>query len=127
MRGSDCHKVNKVQPCIDLFDLMDAVLVSGCIVSFESLSQSLVFRRAWSSTYAAVHDILLHLGMISEIKCKSLPAIAKAVGLENHQNLHHFLTESPWLVQQLHQKQLELTLKVLNGRSLILLYAFGGA
>lgn len=34
---------------------------------------------------------LLHLGMISEIKRKSLPAIAKAVGLDNHQNLHHFL------------------------------------
>jgi len=33
---------------------------------------------------------LLHLGMISEVKRKSLPAIAKAVGLKNHQNLHHF-------------------------------------
>ena len=64
---------------------------------------------------------LLHLGMISEIKRKSLPAIAKAVGLDNQQNLHHFLTESPWQVQQLRQKRLELTLKVLNGRSLILL------
>ncbi len=40
----------------------------------------------------------LHLGMISEIKRKSLPAIARAVGLDNHQNLHHFLTESPWTV-----------------------------
>lgn len=37
----------------------------------------------------------LHLGMISEIKRKSLPAIAKAVGLDNHQSLHHFLSESP--------------------------------
>jgi SRSO17 transposase len=37
----------------------------------------------------------LHLGMISEIKRKSLPAIAKAVGLDNAQNLHPFLTESP--------------------------------
>ncbi|PZV09068.1 MAG: IS701 family transposase [Leptolyngbya sp.] len=64
---------------------------------------------------------LLHLGMISEIKRKSLPAIAKAVGLDNQQNLHHFLSESPWQVQQLRQKRLELTLKVLNGRSLILL------
>jgi SRSO17 transposase len=64
---------------------------------------------------------LLHLGMISEIKRKSLPAIAKSVGLENHQNLHHFLTESPWTVQQLRQKRLELTLKVLNRQPLILL------
>ena len=59
--------------------------------------------------------------MISEIKRKSLPAIAKAVGLEHHQNLHHFLTESPWKVQQLRQQRLELILKVLNGRTMILL------
>lgn len=64
---------------------------------------------------------LLHLGMISEIKRKSLPAIAKAVGLDNHQNLHHFLTESPWTVQQLRQKRLELILKVLHGRAMVLL------
>ncbi|MEO1523465.1 MAG: IS701 family transposase [Cyanobacteria bacterium J06633_2] len=63
----------------------------------------------------------LHLGMISDIKRKSLPAIAKAVGLENHQNLHHFLTESPWTVSQLRQRRLELSLQVLDGRSLILL------
>jgi DDE superfamily endonuclease len=39
-----------------LFDLMDAVLVSGCILSFVSLSQSPVFRRQWCSTYAALQD-----------------------------------------------------------------------
>ena len=64
---------------------------------------------------------LLHLGMISEIKRKSLPAIAKAVGLDNHQSLHHFLTESPWTVQQLRQKRLEVILKVLHGKAMILL------
>lgn len=63
----------------------------------------------------------LHLGMISEIKRKSLPAIAKAVGLDNQQNLHHFLTESPWSAEQLRQKRLELILRVVNGRTLILL------
>lgn len=64
---------------------------------------------------------LLHLGIVSEIKRKSLPEIAKAVGLENHQNLHHFLTESPWSASQLRERRLELILKILNGRSLILL------
>jgi SRSO17 transposase len=64
---------------------------------------------------------LLHLGMISEVKRKSLPAIAKAVGLNNPQSLHHFLTESPWTVPQLRQKRLELILKVLHERSMILL------
>ena len=63
----------------------------------------------------------LHLGLISEIKRKSLPAIARAVGLDNHQNLHHFLSESPWAVSQLRQQRLELILKLLKGRTLILL------
>jgi len=39
-----------------VFDLMDAVLVSECIRSFVSLSQSPVFRRQWSSTYASLQD-----------------------------------------------------------------------
>ncbi len=38
----------------------------------------------------------LRLGLISEVKWKSLPAIAKAVGLENQYDLHHFLWKSPW-------------------------------
>lgn len=37
----------------------------------------------------------LHVGMISELKRKTLPAIAKAVGLDNEQGLHHLLTKSP--------------------------------
>ena len=32
----------------------------------------------------------LHVGMLSDNKRKSLPAIAKAVGLANEQSLHHF-------------------------------------
>jgi SRSO17 transposase len=31
----------------------------------------------------------LHIGIISDIKRKSLPAIAKVVGLEQEQSLHH--------------------------------------
>jgi SRSO17 transposase len=42
----------------------------------------------------------LHLGLISEVKRKSLPAIAKAVGLDNQQSLHHFLWKSPWQARQ---------------------------
>jgi SRSO17 transposase len=41
----------------------------------------------------------LHLGIISEIKRKTLPAIAKVVGLENAEGLDNFLTESPWSVE----------------------------
>lgn len=52
----------------------------------------------------------LHLGMISDIKRKTLPSIAKVIGLDNHQALHHFLTESPWDVKELSQQRLELIL-----------------
>ncbi|MEH2072207.1 MAG: IS701 family transposase [Nostoc sp.] len=63
----------------------------------------------------------LHLGMISEIKRKTLPEIAKVVGLENQQFINHFLTESPWSVESLKKRRLELILRVLKERSLILI------
>lgn len=63
----------------------------------------------------------LHLGMISDIKRKSLPAIARVVGLENHQGLHHFLTHSPWSASSLRQQRLEMILQVLHGRSIVLI------
>jgi SRSO17 transposase len=60
----------------------------------------------------------LHVGLISEIKRKSLPAIAKIVGLENHQGLHHFLTESPWSAKELEARRLSILLQVLEGRKI---------
>jgi SRSO17 transposase len=62
----------------------------------------------------------LHLGIISDIKRKSLPAIAKAVGLENAQPLHHFLANSSWDVEELKQRRISLLLQALKGRSIIL-------
>jgi SRSO17 transposase len=63
----------------------------------------------------------LHIGMISDIKRKSLPAIAKVVGLAQEQSLHHFLTTSPWKVEQLRQQRLKLILQVLGGREISLI------
>lgn len=60
----------------------------------------------------------LHIGLISDLKRKSLPALAKVVGLENHQGLHHFLTESPWTAQELEKRRLEIILTVLEGREI---------
>ncbi len=45
-------------------------------------------------TYQAFKNI--HVGMLSEIKGKTLPKRWKVVGLENEQELHHFLTRSTW-------------------------------
>ena len=63
----------------------------------------------------------LHVGMISEIKRKSLPAIAKVVGLDNEQSLHHFITESPWQVLDLRLQRLKIILQILQGREITLI------
>lgn len=63
----------------------------------------------------------LHLGMISDIKRKTLPAIAQLVGLNSEQSLHHFLTNSPWQTKELKKRRLEIILKILKGRSIILI------
>lgn len=64
----------------------------------------------------------LHLGMISQIKRKTLPEIAKVVGLENQQFINHFLTGSRWSLKSLKKRRLELILRVLKERSLILIH-----
>ena len=63
----------------------------------------------------------LHLGIISDIKRKSLPAIAKSVGLKNEQGLLHFLTESPWKAEELEKRRLEIVLKILEGKEIIVI------
>jgi SRSO17 transposase len=80
-----------------------------------------LFRELFPEVRSYAAFKLLHLGMFSVIKRKSLPAIAKAVGLDNLQALHHCLSESPWQAQQLSKRRLELILKVLEGQALILL------
>ena len=56
----------------------------------------------------------LLLGLISDIKRKSLPEIAKIVGLENAQGLHHFVTESPWEVEAVEKRRLAIILRILE-------------
>ena len=63
----------------------------------------------------------LHVGMISDIKRKSLPAIAKVVGIGSEQSLHHFITESPWQVLDLKSQRLNIILKTLQGREINLI------
>lgn len=60
----------------------------------------------------------LHQGIISPIKRKSLPEIAKVVGISSHQSLHHFLTNSPWSVSELKAKRLTVTLEALKNQKI---------
>lgn len=63
----------------------------------------------------------LHVGMVSEIKRKTLPAIAEVVGIENSQSLHHFLTQSPWEVEELKTLRLQRILSSLKGKKIPLI------
>ncbi len=60
----------------------------------------------------------LHQGIVSPIKRKSLPEIAKIVGISSPQSLHHFIANSPWSVDQLNKRRLTLTLKALKGQKI---------
>ena len=62
----------------------------------------------------------LHQGIISPIKRKSLPEIAKVVGVSSFQSLHHFLANSPWSVTELRTRRLTLTKNALKDRKITL-------
>ncbi len=63
----------------------------------------------------------LHVGLVSDIKRKTLPNIAQVVGLENSPSLHHFITASPWEAKELRERRLELILKALNGQEIVVI------
>ena len=60
----------------------------------------------------------LHLGMISEIKRKSLPEIAKVVSINSAQSLPHFLANSDWSVKKIKNRRLNKLKRALNGQAL---------
>ena len=63
----------------------------------------------------------LHLGIIAPIKKKSWPEIAKIVGINSPQSLHHFLANSPWSVTELRKTRLQKTLQGLKGEKIIVI------
>jgi SRSO17 transposase len=63
----------------------------------------------------------LHQGIISPIKRKSLPEIAKVVGVSSSQSLHHFLAHSPLSVTKLKERRLLLTLAALKEQKIKLI------
>jgi len=56
----------------------------------------------------------LHMGIVSPIKRKSLPEIAKVVGIKSAQSLHHFIANSPWSVKEVKKRRLEKIKKILG-------------
>ncbi len=61
----------------------------------------------------------LLMGMLSELKRKTSPSIAKAVGADA-QALHHMLAYTPWSVQEVRTRHLTLLRQALDGRPFVL-------
>lgn len=62
----------------------------------------------------------LHVGMLSELQSKTLPAIAKLVGLKDGQSLHHFLRDGVWKVEQIRIARLRLIQHTIGQRRIVL-------
>ena len=60
----------------------------------------------------------LHLGIISTLKRKSLPEIAKVVSINSAQSLHHFIANSDWSVEQLKSRRIKKIKRALEGKAI---------
>jgi SRSO17 transposase len=58
------------------------------------------------------------LGIISPIKRKSFPEIAKVVSINSAQSLHHFLANSEWSVSELKSRRLNKIKRALDGNAI---------
>ncbi len=90
-------------------------------------TETVAFVDAYTAAYRDLfHDVRsfdhftsLHLGLISDVARKSLPAIGRVAGADP-QALHHFVANADWNVTELRQRRLELTRRALRGRSFVL-------
>lgn len=61
------------------FELMDAVLTSPSTTSFVSLSQNPLFRRKWSSIYAALHKSKIYHSKLRKHLVKQIPVESQPI------------------------------------------------
>jgi SRSO17 transposase len=78
------------------------------------------YRDLFDDVRSFEHLCLLHLGLISDLPRKSLPAIAHRVGADP-QALHYFIANADWSLQKLREKRLELTRNALPERPFVLI------
>ncbi|WP_218080023.1 IS701 family transposase [Anthocerotibacter panamensis] len=79
-----------------------------------------IYQDIFSDIRNYEHFKYLHLGLISGIPKKSLPAIAETVGLGNGQSLHHFLVNTPLNLKDLRHQRLVLTRQILDQKPFFL-------
>jgi SRSO17 transposase len=75
------------------------------------------YQHLFPDVRAFEHFKSLQLGMIADIKRKTLPAIAKVVN-SDAQALHHLLTQAPWSTSDFRQRRLQLTQQALRGHGI---------
>jgi len=81
----------------------------------------LYYRNLFSEVRSFEAFTHLQAGRISDIKRKTLPAIAEIMGLENAQGLPHFLTQLPWEAQAYIRQRLELILRIVKNRKIVII------
>jgi SRSO17 transposase len=79
------------------------------------------YKEMFSDVRSYEYFKYLHLGIISPIPRKSFPEIAKVVGINSPQSLHHFIANSPWSVKELRTRRLRKTLEALRGEEIIVI------
>jgi SRSO17 transposase len=62
----------------------------------------------------------LHVGILSPLPRKTLPALAKLTGLKDGQSLHHFLRDGVWQVEQVRAIRLHLIRQQIGTRPMSL-------
>jgi SRSO17 transposase len=77
------------------------------------------YRDLFQDVRSFDHFTRLHVGLISDLPRKSLPAISRSAGADP-QALHHFVANAEWDVSKLRQRRLQLTRDALRGRSFVL-------
>ena len=79
-----------------------------------------LYRDLFGDVRSFEYFKLLHIGLMSDMARKSLPAVAKAVGESDSQDLHHFVAEGRWSVEALRERRLALTQQALRERGFTL-------
>src|SRR5882762_1116377 len=79
-----------------------------------------LYEEVFPDVRSFEHFKHLQVGMLSEIKRKTLPAIAKATGESDAQALHHFVANAPWSVEKLQERRLTRLKQALAGRAFTL-------
>ena len=80
-----------------------------------------VYRDLFPEVRSYEYFKYLHLGLISEKKRKTFPAIAEIAGLENSQGIDYFIGKSEWSVEEVRKRRLKLILNAVKEEEIMVI------